>query len=391
MRSDDVTHRPHIALAVAVAALAVGAAACGDLDNVTTVKDLRVLAVKSEPAGFLVPLDAPSSLKDTTATLTALIVDPKQPGGMLTTTAQACPDYIDTITAASGKSSRLCPDASATAALPPPLDTALATTDLPMGMSGPIATSPIEYDPTLSFGLSSDQLGLFFSPSLPMDPMTPPQIAQAIKYNRDFSFDAIVDMTFGIGDETAQAIKRVVYWPLLPADLLNVPPDADLTFPHAECPTSQTPNTNPELSGIGFFSRRDDGIPAGDYGDGTVPTISIATDALFAQPAYPPEAVEHYFLRVNNASTNMVETQCFEELLTFQFFASSGTFDPAERTSHLSPLLTLPANQHVPIDSKWKPPKPEELPADGNVTVWVVSRDERAGVAWLSRTFKVTP
>ena len=42
-------------LAVAtVSVLALGAAACGELPNVTTVMDLRVLGVKCEPAGFLV-------------------------------------------------------------------------------------------------------------------------------------------------------------------------------------------------------------------------------------------------------------------------------------------------------------------------------------------------
>ena len=89
----------------------LGAGACGDLDNITTVKDLRVLAVKSEPAGFLVPLDDPGSLTNTTATLTALVVDPLRPSDILTLTGEACPDYIDTITAASGQSSKLCPRA----------------------------------------------------------------------------------------------------------------------------------------------------------------------------------------------------------------------------------------------------------------------------------------
>jgi len=44
-------------LAVAtVSLLALGLAACGELPNPTTVKDLRVIGVKCEPAGFLVDL-----------------------------------------------------------------------------------------------------------------------------------------------------------------------------------------------------------------------------------------------------------------------------------------------------------------------------------------------
>ena len=367
-------------LAGVAAALALGAAACGDLDNVTTVKDLRVLAVKSDPAGFLVPLDDPSSLTNTTATLTALVVDPLKPSDILTFTGEACPDYIDTITAASGQSSKLCPSRAVTDQLPPPLDTALATTDLPPGQATPINTSTIEYNPKVLFGITPDKLGLFFAPMPP--PMTPAAVIQSIQYNRDFSLDAIVNLTFTIGDENASALKRVVYWPLLPPDL--VPPDT-------ACSGAQIPNQNPELQDIGFFRHRVDGIPADEYGDPFVPTISMATDELYVQPTFNEFAAEPYLLRVHNADTGLVETQCRKELLTFQFFASSGTFTPPERTSELSPLLTPPDNGHIPIDSQWHPPKADALPADGNVTVWIVARDERAGAAWLSRKFVLAP
>jgi hypothetical protein len=236
---------------------------------------------------------------------------------------------------------------------------------------------PIEYNPKVVFGLTPDQLGLFFSPT----PVGQPALDQAVAYNRDFSFDAIVSFTFGVGDESADAIKRVVYWPLLPPDLVPAMTD---------CGGVQRPNSNPELANVNFFRHRVDGIPQDDYGKDPI-TISLSSDQLFVEPAYPPDAEEHYYLRVNNAATGMVETQCRQELLTFQFFTTAGTFEPAQRTSRLSPVLTAPDNNHIPIDSQWKPPKPEDLPADGTVTVWIVSRDERAGVAWLRRQFTVTP
>jgi hypothetical protein len=55
-------------------------------------------------------------------------------------------------------------------------------------------------------------------------------------------------------------------------------------------------------------------------------------------------------------------------------------------------VLTPPDNGHIPIDSQWKAPKKaSDLPADGNVTIWVVTRDERGGVSWSSRGFVIGP
>jgi hypothetical protein len=363
---------------VVVAALALGG--CGDLDDITTVKDLRVLAVKSEPPGFLVPLDHPEMLTNTTATLTALVVDPKKPLDILTLTGEACPDYVDTITAASGQSSKLCPSRAVTDQFPSPYDQDLATTQLPPGTTVPMLNSAIEYDPQVVYGLTPGQLTDFFTTSAQSAMFQP--INQAILYNRDFSMDAIVSLTFTIGDETASALKRVVYWPLLPPEL--VPAGTD-------CPATQVANTNPVLTDVGLFRHRVDGIPTDPWNDGTMPTLTIGTDELYVQPAFDATAAEHYLLRVKNAETGLIETQCRKELLTFQFFASAGSFSPEERTSELSPVFMTPDNGHIPIDSQYHMPKTADIPADGSVTVWIVVRDERAGVGWMSRTFALTP
>jgi hypothetical protein len=353
--------------------------ACGNLDNVTDVHDLRVLAARSDPAGFLVPLDDPSSITATTATITALVVDPLEPSNILTISGEACPDYIDTVTTASGQSSKLCPTPDVTNMLPPPLNQALATTDLPPSTATPVAPSTIEYDPTIMYGLTPEQLGLFFSPTSTGNAA----IDHAVQYNRDFGIDALVNLNFMLGTETASVLKRVVYWPLLPPDL--VPPNTNCSGP-------QIPNMNPILQEPGFFRQRVDGIPMDEISSlGAVATLSISTDQLYVQPNFNEFSAENYLLRVRNAQTGLVETQCRQELLTFQFFVTSGTFTPTERTSQLSPFLAPPANGHIPIDVQWKPPSAANLPADGKVTVWIVARDERAGAAWTSRVFMVTP
>ena len=120
---------------VAFVALALGAGACGELPAESNVVDLRVLGIKSEPAGFLINLDDLGSLTDAdlTAQLTALVVDPSGEGMELQlTSAVGCPDYIDTITSASMQMSasgaKICPPPSATSAIPPPIGPLLTTT-----------------------------------------------------------------------------------------------------------------------------------------------------------------------------------------------------------------------------------------------------------------------
>jgi len=79
-----------------------------------------------------------------------------------------------------------------------------------------------------------------------------------------------------------------------------------------------------------------------------------------------------------------------QELLRYDFFASAGTFSPAERQSQLSPLVTSPDGQ-VHLDSQYNPPAAKDLPADGNVTLWIVVHDERAGAGWITKTIRVVP
>ena len=370
--------------AKAALAAALALAGCANLDDVTTVKDLRVLALQAEPPGFLVDLDAPGAAAPQTlqATLTALVVDPQGQGRAVTFTGVACPDYLSTLQPLAGESTRACPDPASTAALPPPFDTALATTVLASadqpGMTVPTAPSTIEYRPQTQFGLTPAQLALFFSPTATGDA----DLDAAISYDRDFGMDAIVDLTFGLGSESARVLKRVVYWPLLPS--AEVP--ATFTGP-------QLPNQNPRLVDLQLFRHRDTttGDPEDPYPD-AAPVMSLAAkDHLYVLPVPAPDAAERYLLRERNTQTNVIETvDVPRELLTYQFYATAGTFSPDSQQSELSPILTSPDGR-VHIDSEYKPPKLADLPVDGRVTIWVVVRDERAGTSWDSRTFFVTP
>ncbi len=381
--------RPGLAMAL-TAALGLVGAACGDLDDVTTVKDLRVLAVKSEPAGILVDLDHPEAMAqaDLNATLTALVVDPLGNARTLTYTAAGCPDYLDTITAATGTQSKLCPSPEATSQLPAPIGPALMTTIIiptdapasvepqpPMPPPSPPPPVPlIEYYPTVTFGLTSSQIGLFFQPGATGIPI----LDQSIAYNRDFGLDAIVNFYFTLGAESAAAIKRVVYWPRLAAD--------------------QQPNHNPEMNPLRFFKRRnlETGDPEDEWPANEIPTVSIsAEDELYVLPSVgavqTPGGPEQYLLRVKNTQTMQIETVVVDrELLVYQFYATAGTFTPDQRQSELSPVYSSSGGR-VHVDGQYVLPRSEDRPADGRVTIWVTVRDERTGTGWAHGVIQVDP
>jgi hypothetical protein len=367
---------------------ALGVAACGELPNPTTVKDLRVLGVKCEPAGFLVDPKDPGAGTDAdwSAKVTALVVDPLgQSQEVQITAAAGCPDYIDVISSASMQGSKICPPASATSNIPAPIGPLLTTTtivpaDMPQSFP-PTAAYGIQYEPSVSFGLRTDQLAAFFSP-------TPTGIAtldQSVAYNRDFGIPGIVNLTFTLGSERAEAIKNVVYWPKLAPDQL---PDPTAT---------QVPNHNPTLGNpadptapkLHLYKHRDEmtGNPDQEYED-PHPTISIGNmDKLYVDPVYD-HAIESYFLRVRNVDTGEVTTETVDrELVRFYFYATAGTFEEDISYSEPNPITGA-----FHTDSQYQLPKPEEVPSGGlTVTIWIVSHDERAGTDWTSTTITVVP
>jgi hypothetical protein len=374
------------AVIAVILGLALGGAGCGELPDVTTVKDLRVLAVKCEPAGFLVNLDDPGGTKpggatqaDYTAQITALVADPLAPGGTLAISAVACPDILDTITAATGKATKTCspPPTTPPAAGTPEFylsTTTIVPSDMPLSVP-PTPGMDYVWQPTLSYGLRTDQVGAFFTLT-----GADATLDKAIQYNRDFGVSAIVNAAFDINNEHALAIKNVVYWPRLDPN--------------------QQPNTNPTLAGILLYQHRDKdtGDPVDPWPDQN-PTLSIsAGDKLFVAPDYLPgpgyagAADQNYLLRVNNTATDpdTVDTKVVErELIRFQFYATAGTFSPEQQQSEVDPILAPGTRLHT--DSEYGLPKASELPPDGKVTIWVITHDERAGSDWMSTTITVVP
>jgi hypothetical protein len=377
-----------------LAATAAGAA-CVNLDDVSNIKDLRVVAVSADKPGFLVNLDNPgaASNADLQAVVTALVVDPKGGAQEVSFSAAGCADYLDTITAASTQGTKLCPAPGSTAGIPEPFGSALMTTVIIPQASpasvGPANPTPgtgtgtavdIEYQPTLPpFGFSSAQVALFFSPQ----PFGIPQIDQAIQDNRDFGIDALVNIYFTLGSEQASVLKRIVYWPDLSAAM-----------------PGEVPNANPTIDHLDFYKRRDGNYglhdlpsldPADRWPAGMTPTVSIAAkDKLYVLPIPTEGAAQSYVLRVRNDQTMQIETRFAQELLLFDFFTTAGTFAPSEHEGR--PPVLLGPGAPIHLDSELVLPKDTSgIPASGQADIWVVVHDERAGVSWTHTVVNITP
>jgi hypothetical protein len=384
--------RPLLLLA---AAASLAGAACINLDSVTDVKDLRVLSVMADKPGFLVNLDNPGAAQDADlqAVLTALVIDPKGGAQEVSFTAAGCPNYLDAITAASSQGTKLCPAPGTSTGIPAPFDSALATVEI-VPAAAPASVPPanpapgtpssdaavdIEYHPALpAFGMTGAQLGLFFSPQ----PLGIPQVDQAIQNNRDFGIDALVNITFTLGAEQASVVKRIVYWPDLSAEM-----------------PGEIPNQNPTIDHLEFYRKRDDtyghhDLPSVDPADlwpqDMTPTVSIsAKDKLYVLPVPAAGAAEKYVLRVRDFQTREIVTQFADELLTFQFFTTAGTFSPGEQQA--TPPIFLGPGAPTHLDSELVLPKAADLPASGQTDIWIVVHDERAGESWKHAVVNIIP
>jgi len=373
-------------LLTAASILALGAfVACGELPAESNVVDLRVLAVKSEPAGFLVDPNNPGAATDDQlrAQITALVVDPSGAGMELELTAAVgCPDYIDTITAASqqANASKLCPPPDAVNGLPPDIAAVLMTQPIAAPDPNPVPPAGpdgFQWTPTVSFGLSQMQIEAFFA----KDTSTlPPAIAYSILLNREFGLAGIVNLSFAVNGQTVDVIKRVVYWPQLgyPGEHVNTNP------------TLGDP-ADPSVPQIRFYKHRDEttGNPDQPLPDDMPPRLSIAAgDKLYVEPNYLPAAIDSYQIKILNTATNTFDTKVVDkELLRFQFYATAGKFDPEMQFSELSPILV---GGMLHTDSEYVLPK--EVPGPGAiVTIWLVTHDERAGSDWATRTVIIDP
>jgi len=336
--------------ALLLMALAAAAAACSpDFDEVWQVKDLRLLAIQADPPEVLASTVITSFPR---VTITALAVDPSDPGRLVDWELWACT-----------ADETSCEEAALSVRV------ARRRTRL----------NQITAGLTLSPGL--------FAAALEEDPL------------KGFGGLAVL-MELRIRDTETRIIsgvKRVVFGLTIPLSLealsqgqagaLKLPPAADGAWAGA-CKTAtpacdpgldclqgrclKRPNQNPTISGVTVDKQA----------VGSSWTVS-AGEELPLLPASPGADKQPYVVQTFTGGSKQLE-----EYLTYNFFATSG--DLSNPNTGGKPSFIVDNKKTTDLTSDWTP---EDLSkaASQQATVWIVVHDDRGGVGWTELSAQVQP
>jgi hypothetical protein len=378
--------KKHLAVTLACA---LGAPACTNFQDVSTVVDLRVLAVAADPPDVLLkvtglPTD-PSARPDPSALgidltsiptiqLTPLLVDPPADaaGRAVTWQLSACPNdpygasppgsvMGGTMDPGGGANntvgSTLCDDARVRLS---PIPGVFAN-----GASAGVQLSAADLLTSFKTDVYLDQYG-----------------------NPHGGFDLGMPLNFQVtasdGLQMVKAIKRVTFW--------------------AETWPGQTPNQIPTILSVNLFSQRDDTTfdlqdPAGNL-DVTAPAHAALDAGLWMLPTgvtaemYTPVVINrdppYQAEQERDANGNIVLVQ---ERIRYAYYTTAGHFDPPRTVNQL-----LPGTQGtVHIESHFIPPVTlDEVPVDAAsglhlATVWIIVRDDRGGESWVTGKVAIDP
>jgi hypothetical protein len=317
----------------AVLALLLLASCTPDFEESWRVLDLRILAIQAEPAEVL-------ASRSTTALppvqITALAVDPRAPGGEVDWELWACTPEGDT-----------CEDAVQRVLIKKDRTT-LDQIQASYTIGQDLLLAAIQNDTLRGFGGSVPVM-------------------------------VHLKITGSAGSD--EGIKRLVYslheWP-------TVQPPAEGTLSGAcrgagaacdeglICDASnvcrRTPNLNPTITDVTADEK-----PIPD------PFAVKPEQEIILEPASPTADKETYWVFTFEGGTKQLE-----EYLTYSFFVTSGDLSNPVTGGKPSPFLTK--KKVDDLTSTWTTDKE----ATG-ATVWIVVRDDRGGVSWVSYPATVAP
>jgi hypothetical protein len=374
--------------------LACGLSACSSFPDVSTVLDLRVLAVKTEPPEVFVKVtglpdaSTPNAQIDPAAlgidqssippiAITPLIVDPRPGAGAITWDVTACPnDPYGPQPPGSVMGGPMDPGGGANNTVGSTLcDDAKVKWTLATGLP---ANMPHEVQ------LTSDQLLAAFKSDVFLDQYGHPHGGFDLGMPLNFQIDV---HEAGAATAPLATIKRVTFW--------------------AQTWPDQTPNEIPAIPSVAVYGDRDPAtfelkMPAGTLGATPVP-VSLATGkGLWLLPEYhawtndmPAGATdEHYRPTVLSREPpyQAIEGVEADERIRYAFYATAGHFDPPRTVNQLLPG----AVGTFRLEAHYVPPATvAEVPPDAAgkhlVTVWVVVRDDRGGESWLEGLIALDP
>ncbi|HVZ75074.1 MAG TPA: hypothetical protein VHJ20_21980 [Polyangia bacterium] len=358
------------------------APACGNFADPSTVVDLRVLAVETDPSEVVLKVNGlpADPLNASLATLEAITIDPAS-----IPTIHLTPLVLDPRPAAAGVpitySLTACPNDPYGAA--PPAGGG--------GNVDPSGGAHTTVGSTLCDGARvSWPLGDHIPADGPHDvTLTPAQLLQAFQtdiyldqYGRphggfDLGLPINLELTITSGAGTTVAIKRVLFWAQpLPGQKVNVIP------------------TIPQI--VTYPDRTEDWAPLGTQGtlDAGTPAHVPLGGQLWLQPILLDAERESYVTTVieRDPPYLAVPDVVAHERIRYAFYTTAGHFDPARTVSELAPGVT----GTVHLESRYVPPSSLDgvrTDASGAAVadVWIVVRDDRGGESWVQRQIVVDP
>ncbi len=166
-----------------------------------------------------------------------------------------------------------------------------------------------------------------------------------------------IELTVTAGAETAVAIKRVIFTPLVEGGLQSV-------------------NDNPSEPELAW--RLTSSAPLTFFGTMNPSVVPLGGKLIISPAAATPEV---YAALVLDRTTGRVMLQPgFHETIRFAFYASVGKFSPG-KVSTQRQVLRGP-RESVNLDTKYEAPAALQPGQDPVVTIWVVARDERGGASY---------
>jgi hypothetical protein len=358
-------------LRVALALLVLVGACTPDFDDVTTIKDLRVLGVAADTPELLFD-GGPMSMAPTlcvdlptlqaldaelgmhlpqsfpTVTLRPMVADPAGMGRAVHFRAVACVSPAGTLN----------PEMMGMG---------------PGGVRSTIGRGECPADaPVIGEGDATPAAGSVLAPiEIQLAPTAPLVVGAflADPLGAVYGLPLTVEITVSAGGEQAITRKRILIAARLTAD--------------------QMPNQNPVITQLNFRHTEDDALAPFDLQNprGNPPQVHLG-GKLRIEPVAGTK--EMYPTRVGDRTGGCTSIQPETEALRYAFYATAGTFSP-DATNTEPPIFRSPGPDLHRLESVYQAPK-ELLPGQSDIVrVWIVNRDERAGASIVEVALQLIP
>lgn len=324
--------------AIAACAAALAAAACGSFQDPNVVVDLRILAMRAEPADQVIDVD---------------LTRPPNPTELL---GQLVPTQVCVLVA------------------DPALDRRLLWSMTMCPLTSDDRCDSDRPEVPLGGGLIDDPDTTVPEPSLCATVMPDAALLGVL-------IDVLQDDTLrGLGG-LDYAIQLRIGGEAADRDLDQYATKTLRVSPRI--PASRLPNHNPRLDHLD--ARLGDEapvtLPLGRCAENPAPYALAPGTKLRLTPVEPDGTRELYVVPTLDG-----RSESFTESLTYQWIASAGGLSRGS-TGGPRDLSGNPA----PLFSDYRAPAADDLDGPTDVSVWIIQRDERLGLAWYQSCIRVSP